>query len=401
MARSSRQNVGHVPPEWAITQIKTVGRTVAGGRLGLTKSDYVVDGYPAFSASGQDGFVDQHEFEGEAVIVSAIGARCGRSFFANGRWTTLANTQVILTDANKVSAKFLWYVVNDESYWHRSGSAQPFISPKAIQDAWLALPPLPEQKKIAAILSSVDEAIQATQAVIDQTRRVKEGLLQDLLTRGIGHTRFKQTEIGEIPEGWTLKRLEDVSDFITKGSTPTTFGFSWVDDGIPFLRSECVGEEGFTSSGLMHIPVDAQRAMARSTVRSGDILVTITGNVGRVARYPASMPEGNINQHIARVRILPEAQLTEDFVFYSLSARRQRAEFERIVTGQAYPQLSLAQVRDTLVPCPGVAEQRAISRKLLAVDATMAAHAGSRHALIQTKTGLLTDLLTGKVRVTP
>ncbi|MBK6578673.1 MAG: restriction endonuclease subunit S [Sandaracinaceae bacterium] len=67
-------------------------------------------------------------------------------------------------------------------------------------DGGCLLPPLPEQKKIAAILSSVDEAIQATQLVIDQTRRVKEGLLQDLLTRGLpGHTRFKQTEIGEIP----------------------------------------------------------------------------------------------------------------------------------------------------------------------------------------------------------
>ena len=74
----------------------------------------------------------------------------------------------------------------------------------------LLLPPLPEQTKIAAILSSVDEAIAATQSVIDQTRKVKQGLLQDLLTRGIGHTRFKQTEIGEIPEAWEVKRLDSV-----------------------------------------------------------------------------------------------------------------------------------------------------------------------------------------------
>ena len=76
----------------------------------------------------------------------------------------------------------------------------------------LPLPPLPEQKKIAAILSSVDEAIGATEAVIAQTRRVKEGLLQDLLTRGIRrggrpHTRFKETVIGEIPESWEVLRV--------------------------------------------------------------------------------------------------------------------------------------------------------------------------------------------------
>jgi type I restriction enzyme S subunit len=74
----------------------------------------------------------------------------------------------------------------------------------------LRLPPLAEQKKIAQILSSVDEAIEATQAVIDQTRRVKEAMLQTLLTRGLGHTRFKQTEIGEIPEAWEVRRLGEL-----------------------------------------------------------------------------------------------------------------------------------------------------------------------------------------------
>jgi type I restriction enzyme S subunit len=72
-----------------------------------------------------------------------------------------------------------------------------------------SIPPLVEQKKIAEILGSVDEAIQATQAVIDQTRKVKQGLLQQLLTRGIGHTRFKQTEIGEIPESWEVSTVGD------------------------------------------------------------------------------------------------------------------------------------------------------------------------------------------------
>jgi type I restriction enzyme S subunit len=72
----------------------------------------------------------------------------------------------------------------------------------------VALPPLSEQKKIAAILSSVDEAIASTQAVIDQTRKVKQGLLQQLLTCGIGHTKFKESVIGKIPETWEVKPLQ-------------------------------------------------------------------------------------------------------------------------------------------------------------------------------------------------
>jgi len=72
------------------------------------------------------------------------------------------------------------------------------------------LPPFNEQRKIAAILSSVDEAIEKTEAIIEQTEKVKKGLMQQLLTKGIGHTKFKKTEIGEIPEGWELKKVEEV-----------------------------------------------------------------------------------------------------------------------------------------------------------------------------------------------
>jgi type I restriction enzyme S subunit len=88
--------------------------------------------------------------------------------------------------------------VNNQFVRRANGATRFGLTSGVIHDVEVPLPPLSEQKKIAAILSSVDDAIQATQAVIDQTRQVKEGLLQDLLTKGIGHTRFKQTEIGGI-----------------------------------------------------------------------------------------------------------------------------------------------------------------------------------------------------------
>ena len=76
----------------------------------------------------------------------------------------------------------------------------------------VGLPPLPEQRKIAAILSSVDDAIEKIQAVIDQVQVVKRGLMQELLTRGLPgrHTRFKQTEIGKIPETWEVSRIGEL-----------------------------------------------------------------------------------------------------------------------------------------------------------------------------------------------
>ena len=95
-----------------------------------------------------------------------------------------------------------------------------FVRPQLGERFRLALPPHREQRKIAAILSSVDDAIEKTQAVIDQVQVVKRGLMQELLTRGLPgrHTRFKQTEIGEIPEEWEIVRLGDVASVTSVGN---------------------------------------------------------------------------------------------------------------------------------------------------------------------------------------
>ena len=123
-------------------------------------------------------------------------------------------------------------------------------------------------------------------------------------------------------KGWNKYYLEQLSEFITKGSTPTTFGFQWVESGIPFLRSECVTDEGFNKKGLSYISDEAHNYMERSKVLSGDILISITGNVGRIALFPEELKEGNINQHIARVRVNNFEVCDKYFIYYQLEGSK-------------------------------------------------------------------------------
>lgn len=90
--------------------------------------------------------------------------------------------------------------------------AQSNLSLKQLGDFKIPLPPLPEQKKIAEILSTVDEQIEQTEQLIEKTKELKKGLMQKLLTKGIGHARFKKTEVGEIPEEWEVKRVEEICE---------------------------------------------------------------------------------------------------------------------------------------------------------------------------------------------
>ena len=180
--------------------------------------------------------------------------------------------------------------------------------------------------------------------------------MQELLTgkrrlQSYSGKGYKQSKFGIIPEDWEIKPLNLLSSFISKGATPTTYGYGWEKDGVLFLRSECVSENGLDLSQSMFISQEAHYALVRGEVRSHDILMTITGNVGRVIFLSKEFGIANTNQHIARIRII-HSNTDAEYVYHYLSQPYVRKYYNSIVTGQAYPQISLTQVRDTEIPLP-------------------------------------------------
>lgn len=193
------------------------------------------------------------------------------------------------------------------------------------------------------------------------------------------------------------KSLGEISSFITKGATPTTYGYSWEAYGVPFLRSECVSDRGLDLRQSMFISNEADNALRRSRVQDGDILMTITGNVGRVVRLHG-VGTANINQHIARIRVR-DRNFDPRFVYHYLSQRTMREYYESIVTGQAYPQISLVQVRSTAVPDIPDTEQQRIADTLDDADdwiATLERLIAKKQAV---KQGMMQELLTGRERL--
>ncbi|MDH4454333.1 MAG: restriction endonuclease subunit S [Verrucomicrobiota bacterium] len=265
--------------------------------------------------------------------------------------------------------------------------------------------PLPEQRAIAAALSDVDGLLGGLDRLIAKKRDLKQAAMQQLLT---GQTRLPgfcssntshhRSTFGEFPADWKLLPLSQVSAFITKGSTPTTYGFEWVSSGVLFLRSECVSERGLDLSQSMFVSLKAHQLLRRSEVKSGDILMTITGNVGRVVHLGAEFQPSNINQHIARIRISDD-QVASAFVFHFLSQPLVRKYYNQITTGQAYPQISLKQVRNTVLPMPPLAEQTAIATVLSEMDGELAVLEQRREKTRALKQAMMQELLTGRTRL--
>lgn len=267
------------------------------------------------------------------------------------------------------------------------------ISFSTLSKLELALPPLHEQRRIAEILSSVDDTIAATRAVIEQTRKLKQGVLERLLTKGIGHTSFKQTEIGEIPEGWEVKELVQIAAIdrgrfsVRPRNDPRYFG-----GDIPFVQTgDVVASEGRLirhSQTLNQLGAKVSREFP-----SGTILITIAANIGDTAitTYPVCCPDSVVG-------IVPNASVNADWLREFLVL--QKPDLDRQATRNAQKNINLQHLRPILVPVAPCDEQEAIGRRVRDLHGSQEALQKELSALESLKSALTSDLLTGRKCVT-
>jgi type I restriction enzyme, S subunit len=309
---------------------------------------------------------------------------------------------------SSVDRHWFWYLVNSELGLRAfiANTQGGNLHGKRRKTDWSAFsavafptPPLAEQKKIAAILSSVDEAIRANEAVIEQTRRVKEGLLQALLTRGIGHTEFRETEIGPFPVGWDVVTLATISELVTSG--PRGWAQYYSETGPLFIRSQNIRSGTLDLTDVVRVAPPADAEADRSRLATDDILITITGNsVGNVGRVGPNEAGSYASQHVGVVRLLDRSLASFVMAFIAPGGPGNRALMGNAY-GQSKPGLNLQQLRSLMVPLPDSHERSRIDEIIRSYDESLAAQLAQREVLGTLKSGLLQDLLTGKVRVSP
>ena len=258
-----------------------------------------------------------------------------------------------------------------------------------------------EQERIAAILSSVDNAIEKTQAVIDQVQVVKRGVTQELLERGLPgrHPRFKQTEIGEIPEEWRLSKLSDIA------SLQTGIAKNKAKAGplsVPYLRVANVQDGFLNLAEIKALEVDGD-AVARYALRAGDVLLTEGGDadkLGRGAVWNAEIEPCLHQNHIFVAR--PYECIRPLFLSLYAGSSRGKSYFlncSKQTTNLA--SMNSTQLKGLPVPIPLLDEQDAILERTGAVDDRLKREEDSVGHLRELKSALMSVLLTGELRVSP
>jgi type I restriction enzyme S subunit len=262
----------------------------------------------------------------------------------------------------------------------------------------ILLPPLDEQRRIAAVLQAADDAVDAAEAVIEQTEKVKRGLVEQLLTRGMPgrHTRFKITEIGEVPESWEVVRIGDVLE-------STTYGISTALDsdaaGIPVLRMGNIQNHRLDLSSLKYASPD-QVDVDAARLRRDDIVFNRTNSmdlVGKVALVDVDRPL-SFASYLLRLRTNRRARPA--WLHLALSSGQMQTTLQSIATrGVSQCNINPSRMRNVLLMLPPLGEQDELASIARAVDGALTAEADALHASVRIRSGLAQDLLSGRVRV--
>jgi len=289
---------------------------------------------------------------------------------------------------------FLQFVSRNEFYTYQGGLGNGGrkarrISPDDFLDLEIDLPPLPEQKKIAEILSGIDTEINCLK---EQTERC----LRILLT--ISEDVFRNCK-SKFPS----QDLAQVCSVITKGATPTTFGYELSGIRFPgsvtFLGGGSTSDLGeFDQNPARYCAPEAVGTLKRSELRAGDTLVTIVGaSIGNTCQIPDYALPANINQNVALVRS-NESVLDCDYLSLYLKTEGRKV-LVNIATTQAQPSVSLKQVGELQIPMPPTNEQRRISEAVTSIRNWKIQLERKMHTMAHLKQALSTDLLSGRKRV--
>ena len=304
----------------------------------------------------------------------------------------------IKTEENILDKEFMYQSLQSElNKIHRKTAATTVkhLSTKDIKKIKIFFPPLEEQKKIADILSTVDKKIAFVEENISATEELKKGLMQKLLTEGIGHTEFKDSELGRIPESWEIKSLNQISDLT---SSKRIYLSDYVDSGIPFFRGKEVSllKNREKIEDLLFI---SENKYEEIKVKYGvpsknDILITAVGTLANTYRVP-----NNDKFYFKDGNLIWLKDITENSIFIEYLMNFRKKDILDSASGSSQKALTIVQLKKLNLTLPPLEEQKQIAEILSTVDNKLENLKEKKLFFEELKKGLMQKLLTGEVRV--
>ena len=331
---------------------------IGWGDLSVTKKSYVESGYTAYSATGADGFLPYFDYDQDGIVVSAIGANCGKIWRAHGKWSCIKNTMRIIIKDAPVSLDYLYYFLSDPKVFPKRGSGQPFISKEDARDIEIAYPPIDEQHKIVELLEDHLSRLDAALADVKQAKvkaaQFRRSLLQAAFTGNISSggvspfTEWRTKTVGELADTQLGKMLN-------KGKQSGNYA-------KPYLRTDNVHWGRFDLSEIKEmdiLPEEREKYLATK----GDLLMCEGGASGRTAIWHEDY-DISFQNHVHRIRPKDPKVISPKYLLYYFEWFIKNGYASELIKGVTISSLSQSGLRSIEVNFPLIEEQHKIVEHL-------------------------------------
>ena len=367
--------IGEIPEEWNILPLTKLAKYING--MAFKPSDWKKQGIPIVRIENLndssapfnyfDEEVDNKFLLNDGDILLSWSASLGVYIWNRGK--AVLNQHIFKVVPNETVNKYylFWALHNSVETLSKvtHGSTMKHFQKGELERTKIALPSLSEQQKIAEILSNADESIQKVNEEITLTEKLKKGLMQTLLTKGIGHMKFKITEIGKIPEEWGIKTLSNSCSHITDGSHYSPQEVKWGTRMIATVFN--LGNNNIITETCKRISDKDYELLVKNGCKpdKGDVLFSKDGTVGICFPY---FQEDNLVLLSSIAILKPNNVLNSAFLSCFLKSENGMRQIIGLKTGSALKRITLKNLKLVKIPIPSYEEQQKIAEILSTVD---------------------------------
>jgi type I restriction enzyme, S subunit len=405
-----------IPDNWNFSSIEKICKTSSGGTPSRDNPDFFNGNIPWIKTGElNDGYLNKTEehiseealslssakkFPPKTVMVAMYGATIGKTCITTVEATTnQACCALIPIHENLIEPYFLQqYLILRRPLMISlgEGAGQPNTIQDFIRAFQIAYPCWREQLKISLILSSVDRLVEKTDQVIEQTQRLKEGLVQTLLTKGIGHSKFKNTTIGEIPEKWDVVKLGEVLNLCQYGISEKMSA----QGQYPIFRMNNIEDGYLVTNKMKFIDLDKQ-IFEQYKLDKGDLLFNRTNSydlVGKVGLFNLD-GEYTFASYLIRLRTIQE-KMNPFFLHLYLNTDWMQYKLKNLATaGVGQVNINATNLKTIKIAAPSSSEQEDIVSVIYDIEEKLTNEKKRKIIIEKLKKGLMQKLLTGKIRV--
>ncbi len=426
-----------IPDDWEVVNLKGLIETSGSGEWGeevetdtnnkeasvLRSGDITLDGKLLTEDIAtrylSDEDYKQHAIEPfDIVIVSSSGSErhIGKKWLApetidQNKYHFTNFLYRIRLDESKCHPKFIYYFLCSDYETAFIQSISPTstglqnLDTGSYEDLTIPFPPLSEQHRIADILSTVDKQIQQTEDMVKISVQIKQGLMQELLQRGISHNTYQAMQLGpisiEIPSSWDITTLGDVTSLVHR--YPNYYNIDYQSEGVPEVRVAMLNEEGqieMDPQELRYISQETSDEYPKTVLETGDSVVVVRGrSLDKVGYVTDEVAGANMNPNLMRVS--PNKTINSKFMNYLLLSEIGQKQLNLYSSGGNINTLKKSDVTRIHLPLPPLEEQSEIVDRIGCAERKVKHERTTLRDLQELKRGLMQDLLTGKVRVDP